>query len=93
MFGCKYLNFSRNVSNMDLIARKVIADLENVSVVTDEMVKEYTQSDHPKHQMMVDEICKRMNFTSLKFHRLEDLVEAIGLPKCKLCTYCFDGKE
>ena len=93
MFGCKYLNFSRNVSNMDLITRKVIADLENVSVVSDEMVKEYTQSDHPKHQMMVDEICKRMNFTSLKFHRLEDLVEAIGLPKCKLCTYCFDGKE
>ena len=43
--------------------------------------------------MMVDEICKRMNFTSLQFHRLEDLVEAIGLPKCKLCTYCFDGKE
>ena len=93
MFGCKYLNFSRNVSNMDLIARKVIADLEGVEVVTDEMVKEYTQSEHPKYQLMLDEICKRMNFTSLKYHRLEDLVEAIGLPKCKLCTYCFDGKE
>ena len=93
MFGCKYLNFSRNVSNMDLIARKVIADLEGVEVVSDEMVSEYTNAEHPKYQMMVDEICKRMNFTSLKFHRLEDLVEAIGLEKCKLCTYCFDGKE
>ena len=93
MFGCKYLNFSRNVSHMDLIARKVIADLEGVEVVTDEMVNDYTHSDHPKYQLMIDEICKRMNFTSLKFHRLEDLVEAIGLPKCKLCTYCFDGKE
>ena len=93
MFGCKYLNFSRNVSNMDLMARKVIAELEGVEVVSDEMVSEYTKADHPKYQMMVDEICKRMNFTSLQFHRLEDLVEAIGLPKCKLCTYCFDGKE
>ena len=93
MFGCKYLNFSRNVSNMDLMARKVIAELEGVEVVSDEMVNEYTKADHPKYQMMVDEICKRMNFTSLQFHRLEDLVEAIGLPKCKLCTYCFDGKE
>ena len=93
MFGCKYLNFSRNVSNMDLIARKVIAYLEGVEVVTDEMVEEYTHADHPKYQLMLDEICKRMNFTSLKFHRLEDLVEAIGLPRCKLCTYCFDGKE
>ena len=93
MFGCKYLNFSRNVSNMDLMARKVIAELEGVEVVSDEMVSEYTKADHPKYKMMVDEICKRMNFTSLQFHRLEDLVEAIGLPKCKLCTYCFDGKE
>ena len=93
MFGCKYLNFSRNVSNMDLIARKVIADLENVEIVTDEMVTAYTQADHPKYQMMVNEICNRMKFTSLKFHRLEDLVDAIGLPECKLCTYCFDGKE
>ena len=93
MFGCKYLNFSRNVSNMDLIARKVIAYLECVEVVTDEMVEEYTHADHPKYQLMLDEICKRMNFTSLKFHRLEDLVEAIGLPRCKLCTYCFNGKE
>ena len=93
MFGCKYLNFSRNVSHMDLIARKVIAELEGVETVSDELAREYTKTDSPKYQLMVDEICKKMNFTSLKFHRLEDLIEAIGLPKCKLCTYCFDGKE
>ena len=93
MFGCKYLNFARNVNNMELIARQVIADLEGVSEVTDELVSEYTQHHHEKYQKMVDEICKRMNFTSLQFNRLEDLIEAIGLEPCKLCTYCFNGKE
>ena len=93
MFGCKYLNFSRNVSNMDLMSRRVIAELENVEVVTDEMVSEYTDPNSEKYKMMVDAICKKMNFTSLKFHRIDDLVEAIGIEKCKLCTYCFDGKK
>ena len=93
MFGCKYLNFSRNVSHMDLISRRVIADLEQVEEVSDEMIKDYTDPDSEKYKMMVDEICKRMNFTTLRYHRLDDLVKAIGLNKCKLCTYCFDGNE
>ena len=61
--------------------------------VTDEMIKDYTDPDSEKYKMMVDEICKRMNFTSLRYHRLDDLIKAIGLEKCKLCTYCFNGKE
>ena len=93
MFGCKFLNFSRNVNHMDLIARRVIAELENVDEVSDELAKEYTNPDSPKYQKMVDRICEKMNFTSLRYHRLDDLVEAIGLEKCKLCTYCFDGNE
>ena len=93
MFGCKYLNFSRNVSNMDLISRKVIADLEQVEEVSDEMIREYTDPDSQKYRNMVNEICKRMNFTSLNYHRLDDLIESIGIEKCKLCTYCFNGKE
>ena len=93
MFGCKFLNFSRNVNHMDLIARRVIAELENVDEVSDELAKEYTKPDRPKNQKMVDRICEKMNFTSLRYHRLDDLVEAIGLEKCKLCTYCFDGNE
>jgi amidophosphoribosyltransferase len=93
MFGCKFLNFSRNVSNMDLISRRVIAEIENVDEVTDELIREYVNPNSEKYQQMVDAICKKMNFTTLKFHRIDDLVKAIGLEKCKLCTYCFDGKE
>ena len=78
---------------MDLISRKVIAYLENVEEVSDELASEYSNPDSPKYQNMVDEICKRMGFTTLKYHRLDDLIKSIGLEKCKLCTYCFDGKE
>ena len=93
MFSCKYLNFSRSTSVMDLMTRRVIADLENVEVVSDELAKEYINPDSPKYKLMVDEICKRMNFDTLKYHRIDDLVESIGIEPCKLCTYCFDGKE
>ena len=93
MFGCKYLNFSRSTSEMDLIARRVIADIENTTELSGDLLWEYTNPDSPKYQQMVDEICRRMNFDSLKYHRLDDLIEAIGLPACKLCTYCFNGKE
>lgn len=93
MFSCKYLNFSRSTSEMDLITRKVIAEIEGVEEVSEEVLKDYVNPDHPKYQQMVDEICKKMKFNSLKYHRLDDLIESIGLEKCKLCTYCFDGKE
>ena len=93
MFACKYLNFSRSTSVMDLMTRKVIADLENVEVVSDELAQEYIDPDSPKYKLMVDEICKRMNFDTLKYHRIDDLIESIGIEPCKLCTYCFNGKE
>ncbi len=93
MFSCKYLNFSRSTSVMDLMTRRVIADLENVEVVSDELAKEYIDPDSPKYKLMVDEICKRMNFDTLKYHRIDDLIESIGIEPCKLCTYCFNGKE
>ena len=93
MFGCKYLNFSRSTSLMDLITRRVIADLEGTEDVSDEIIDDYCNPDHPKYQLMVNEIGKRMKFTSLKYHRLDDLIESIGLEPCKLCTYCFNGKE
>lgn len=92
MFGCKYLNFSRSNSEMDLISRRVIHDLEN-GQETEAILKEYADPDSPKYQAMVDEICKRMKFKSLRFHRLDDMIEAIGLPACKLCTYCWNGEE
>lgn len=93
MFSCKYLNFSRAVSENDLMTRRVIAELEGCEEVSLDVIQEYLDPDSPKYQLMVDEICKKMNFNSLKYHRLDDLMKSIGLPSCKLCTYCFDGKE
>jgi amidophosphoribosyltransferase len=93
MFGCKYLNFTRSTTEMDLITRRVIVELEGTQDISEELLNNYIDPDHPKHAEMVEEIRKRMHFDSLKYHRLDDLVEAIGLEKCKLCTYCFDGKE
>ncbi len=91
LFPCKFLNFARQNSPMDLIARKVIATLEGLEEVDDEIVKQYTDPDSEKYKLMVDEICKQMKFNSLQYHRIDDLIESIGLDSCKLCTYCFNG--
>lgn len=91
MFGCKYLNFSRSASLDDLISRRVIKELEGTN--TPENLDSYSDPDTAEYQTMVDAICKKMNFTSLRYHRLDDMVESVGLPKCKLCTYCWNGKE
>lgn len=92
VYGCKYLNFSRSSSEMDLITRRVIERLENGNV-TDEVLQEYTDPDSEKYETMVEEICKELHFTSLRFNRLDDMLESVGIDKCKLCTYCWDGKE
>ncbi len=92
LYGCKYLNFSRSSSEMDLITRRVIDRLEN-GKVTDEVLQEYADPDSPKYEQMVEEIRKEMNFTSLAFARLDDMLESVGIDKCKLCTYCWNGKE
>ncbi len=91
LFGCKYLNFSRSKSELDLITRRIIAEREEV--VTPEILEEYADPCSKKYEEMVEEIRKRQNFTTLRYHRLDDLIESIGLPSCKLCTYCFNGKE
>ena len=92
LYGCKYLNFSRSNSEMDLIARRVIERLENGNV-TDEILQEYADPESEKYERMVDEICKELNFTTLRFNRLDDMLDATGMDHCKLCTYCWDGKE
>ena len=95
MYGCKFLNFSRSVSDLELITRRVIRDLEGIEAddITPELLKEYADGSTEKHAAMVDEIRKRLKFDSLRFQNLEDTVEAIGVDKCKLCTYCWDGRE
>lgn len=91
LYGCKYLNFSRSTSEMDLIARRVILRLEGS--INDEMIKKYINPDSENYQRMVDEIRKELNFTTLQYNRLDDLKKACEIDECKLCTYCWDGRE
>ncbi len=93
MYGCKYLNFSRSTSEMDLISRRMICKLEGTDDVPDEVLQEYTNPESPKYDQMVEEIRKELNFTSLRYNRLDDMLEAVGIPVENLCTYCWDGKE
>lgn len=90
VFGCKYLNFSRSKSEMDLITRRVIRKLEG-DHITDEILQDYVDPNSERYAKMCEEICRQLNFTSLKYTRIDDMVKAIGIDKCKLCTYCFDG--
>lgn len=92
LFGCKYLNFSRSRSEMELIARRVIAELEGGNI-TPELLQEYADPDSEKYQKMVDGICEKLNFTSLRFHRLDDMLESVGIDPDKMCTYCWNGVE
>lgn len=92
LFGCKYLNFSRSSSEMDLITRRIIQKREGDNV-SKEVLQDYANPDSENYKAMVEEIRKELNFTSLKFHRLDDMVESIGISPCKLCTYCWSGKE
>ena len=92
LYGCRYLNFSRSTSEMDLITRRVIDRLENGNV-TKEVLKEYADPESEKYEQMVEEIRKEQNFTSLRFNRLDDMLESVGIDKCKLCTYCWNGVE
>ena len=87
-YGCKFLNFSRSRSELDLAARKAIAALEGPDPKN---IPEYARTGSEKYEAMVAWIAQKLNLTTLKYQRLEDLVEAIGLPKDKLCTYCWDG--
>ncbi len=91
VYGCKYLNFSRSKSELDLITRQVIQEREGDNA--ENVLHEYTDPNSERYAYMVEEIRKKLNFTTLKYHRLDDLVESIGLEPCKVCTYCFDGKE
>ena len=93
VYGCKFLNFSSSSSEMDLITRRVIARLEGTEDVSEEVLEQYTDPESEKYDQMVEEIRKELNFTSLRFNRLDDMLEAVGIPKEKLCTYCWNGKD
>ena len=91
LFGCPYLNFSRSKSEMDLITRRIIADREGDNV-SEEVLADYANPDSDNYKEMLEEIGRQLNFTTLHYHRLDDLTTSIGLSPCKMCTHCFDGK-
>lgn len=90
IYGCPFINFTSSKSDMELITRRLIKEFEG-----DENAKldRYSMTGTPEHERLVNEIAKRLNLTSLKFNSLETLIEAIGLPKCQVCTHCFDGSS
>jgi amidophosphoribosyltransferase len=90
VFSCKFLNFSRSRSELDLAGRKAIAELQGES--TDHLA-EYADPESDRYAAMVEQIRARLGLTSLKYQRLDDLVAAIGLPKARVCTYCWDACE
>ena len=91
MFGCKYLNFSRATSDMELISRRVIVELEGEEGL--KYIDEYADGNSERGKKMRKTICEKFGFASLGFQTIEGVVNAIGMDKCKLCTYCWDGKE
>ena len=91
MFGCKYLNFSRATSDMELIARRVILELEGDEGFAH--LEEYADGGTERGKRLRAAICERFQFSSLEFQTLEGVIAAIGLPECELCTYCWNGKE
>ena len=90
MYGCKYLNFSRSVSDMELISRRTIVELEGEEGLNH--LDEYADGSTERGKAMRRAIADKFNFTSLEFQTLEGVIEAIGLEPCKLCTYCWNGK-
>ena len=92
VFGCKYLNFSRSNSEMDLITRRIIRDKEGENV-SQETLQKYCDPDSPEYAWMLEEIRKQLHFTSLKYHRLDDMIASVGIDPSKLCTYCWNGRE
>ncbi|MBE6841385.1 MAG: amidophosphoribosyltransferase [Ruminococcus sp.] len=91
MYGCRYLNFSRSTSELDLIARKIIDEFEGEEGV--KYLREYSDTNTERGKRLRNEICTRLKLSSLEYQSLEGTVEAIGLPQCNLCSYCWDGSK
>ena len=90
MYSCKYLNFSRSNSELDLIARQIIHEFEGEEGV--KYIEEYSNTNTERGKKLRAEICKRLKLTSLEFQSLEGTYDAVGIDKCKMCTYCWNGK-
>ncbi len=94
VYGCKFVNFTSSKSDMELITRRIIAELEGPDAAQDpERIKAYATTDSPEYNRMVETIRERFHLTSLKFTKMSTLIESIGLPKDQVCTHCFDGSS
>lgn len=93
VFGCPYISFSRSNSEQELITRRVIESLENTANPDEDTLMKYTDPDSEQYAAMLEEIRKQLDFTSLHYNRLDDMIEATGIDACRLCTYCWNGKE
>lgn len=94
IYGCRFINFTSSKSDMELITRRLIAEFEGDAAAQDpERLKAYATTGSPEYEHLVETIKNRFGLASLKFTKLEDLIEAIGLPKDQICTHCFDGSS
>lgn len=90
VYGCPFINFTSSKSDMELITRRIIEGFEGDA---NKDLDKYATTNSPQYQRMVEAIRKQLGLTSLKFNTVEQLIEAIGLPKCQVCTHCFDGSS
>ena len=93
LYSCKYLGFSRSGSEMELITRETICEIEGSNEIDKKLLDDYANPDSEKYKIMVDAICKKLHFTTLQYQRLDDMLNSIGIDSKKLCTYCWNGKE
>lgn len=93
LFDCKYLNFTRSSVENETISRNAIKKLEGTDSITTGHIAQYTQYDSKEYRHMVEEIRKNLNFNSLQYHSLDGMLNSVGIDKCKLCTYCWNGRE
>ena len=90
VYGCPFIGFTASKSDMELITRRIIEEFEGDA---NKNLEKYATTDSPEYKRMVEEIRRRFGLTSLRFNTIETLIKAIGLPKCKVCTHCFDGSS
>ncbi len=88
VYGCPFINFTSSKSDMELLSRRIIKEFEGED---GKNLEKYSRSDSPEYKRMVDEMAKQLGITTLRFNKIENLVKSIGLPKCRICTHCFDG--
>ncbi|MDE7146145.1 MAG: amidophosphoribosyltransferase, partial [Duncaniella sp.] len=88
VYGCPFIGFTSSKSDLELITRRIIKDIEGDDAAK---LDRYSTTGSPEYNAMVAEIAKRLDLTTLQFSKIEHLVESIGLPKCRICTHCFDG--